>query len=308
MVNNVVRRRSTGLAGMAIMTIAALVIAGPWQFAVCAAGPILVRSGQCIAFLGDSITANGWNEPGGYVHLVVRGLAAQGIVVKPIPAGVSGNTSKDMLARLNRDVLSKKPNWMTLSCGVNDVWHGPVRGVLLPQYKRNITAIVARAQAAGIHVIILTATLIGENPHNADNRKLDHYNASLRRLARQRHCLLVDVSADEIAKLKALAHAPRLNNQLLTMDGVHPNPWGNVLFAKAILRSLGLNRDQLARAQKAWNTIPRAYWFHWSTMLSLAQFNALRAAAVQQHCSMDVLLNRAIKRGLAPLLKTPASH
>ncbi len=28
-----------------------------------------------------------------------------------------------MLARLDEAVISKKPQWMTLSCGVNDVWH-----------------------------------------------------------------------------------------------------------------------------------------------------------------------------------------
>ena len=51
-----------------------------------------------------------------------------------------------MLARLKRDVLDKKPQIMTLSCGVNDVGHGK-RGVELPDFKKNITAIVEQAQA-----------------------------------------------------------------------------------------------------------------------------------------------------------------
>ena len=37
---------------------------------------------------------------------------------------LAGHKSNDMLARLEADVLSKNPQWMTLSCGVNDVWHG----------------------------------------------------------------------------------------------------------------------------------------------------------------------------------------
>ena len=49
-----------------------------------------------------------------------------------MPAGISGHKSDQMLARLDKDVLSKKPQWMTLSCGVNDVWHGP-RGVPLDE-------------------------------------------------------------------------------------------------------------------------------------------------------------------------------
>ncbi len=107
---------------------------------------ILIHSGQKIAFLGDSITANGWNMAGGYVKLVVDGLAKEGVTVTPIPAGVSGNTSKDMLARLDRDVLSKQPDWMTLSCGVNDVWHTDASHVDLDAYKLNITSIVDQAR------------------------------------------------------------------------------------------------------------------------------------------------------------------
>src|SRR5258708_33052888 len=92
-----------------------------------------IQTGQKIAFMGDSITQNGWESPGGYVKLIVDGLAQVGINVTPIPAGVSGHKSNDMLARIDRDVISKKPDWMTLSCGVNDVWHG-AQGVDLESY------------------------------------------------------------------------------------------------------------------------------------------------------------------------------
>src|SRR4051812_47122584 len=104
------------------------------------AGEILVKNGDTIAFLGDSITAQGANSPSGYVRLVASGLAAHGIEITVIPAGVSGNKSDQMLARLEKDVLSKKPTWMTLSCGVNDVWHG-ANGIPLETYKKNITEI-----------------------------------------------------------------------------------------------------------------------------------------------------------------------
>lgn len=70
-----------------------------------------------------------------------------------------------MLARLEKDVLSKKPDGMTLSCGVNDVWHG-AREVKLEDYKQNITAIVDRAQAAGVKVMIRTSTMIKEDQKN----------------------------------------------------------------------------------------------------------------------------------------------
>ena len=46
-----------------------------------------------------------------------------------------------MLARLQKDVIDRHPDWVSISCGVNDVWHGE-RGVLLPDYKKNMTQIV----------------------------------------------------------------------------------------------------------------------------------------------------------------------
>lgn len=79
-----------------------------------------------------------------------------------IPARISGHKSNQMLDRLDKDVLAKKPDWMTLSCGVNDVWHG-TNGVPVDAYQKNITTIVDRAQSTGIRVMILTATMIREN-------------------------------------------------------------------------------------------------------------------------------------------------
>ena len=90
---------------------------------------ITVKSGEKIAFLGDSITQQG-NWESGYINLVMSALEANGIKAVKIPAGISGHKSNQMLARLERDVLKKKPQIMTLSCGVNDVWHGR-RGVSL---------------------------------------------------------------------------------------------------------------------------------------------------------------------------------
>ena len=103
---------------------------------------ITVKSGEKIAFLGDSITQQG-NWESGYINLVMSALEANGIKAVKIPAGISGHKSIQMLARLERDVLKKNPQIMTLSCGVNDVWHGK-RGVPLEDYRKNITEIVTR--------------------------------------------------------------------------------------------------------------------------------------------------------------------
>ena len=78
--------------------------------AVLQAAEIAVKDGQKIAFLGDSITANGWSNQTGYVNLTIAGLKANGIRVFAIPAGIGGHKSNQMLEHLKRDVLDKKPD------------------------------------------------------------------------------------------------------------------------------------------------------------------------------------------------------
>jgi len=206
---------------------------------------IAVTNGQKIAFMGDSITQGGVG-PQGYVTLVIRGLEANGVKAEMIPAGISGHKSNDMLARLENDVLKKKPDWMTLSCGVNDVWHG-ANGVPLDKYKENITNIVDQCMAAKVKVMILTSTMIGEDQPNANNQKLIAYNDFLRSLAKDKKCLLADLNADMQA---AIAKAgPDKKGNLLTADGVHMNPAGNVMMATGVLKGFGLSAAQIAKAQ-----------------------------------------------------------
>jgi lysophospholipase L1-like esterase len=229
-----------------------------------------VKAGETIAFLGDSITAGGARK-NGYITFVMDALNKQGLEVSRITAGKSGHKSNDMLARLEKDVLSKKPQWMTLSCGVNDVWHFKLRlgkrtftGVPLEDYKTNIRAVIDKAQAANITVMILTSTMIGEDPERELNRNLIPYNAFLREIAAEKDCLLADLSKDMHAALKEIPDAEgkarmfgepgyqRNIRNKLTTDGCHMNTLGNAMMAKGILRAFGLSEEKIAEAADAW--------------------------------------------------------
>jgi lysophospholipase L1-like esterase len=231
---------------------------------------IAVKSGEKIAFLGDSITQGGWSNPAGYVRLVIAGLEANGVKAEPVPAGISGHKSNQMLARLEKDVLSKKPQWMTLSCGVNDVWHG-ANGVPLndaaaaagtftsrpnePEkgtYEKNITQIINQAAAAGARPVVLTATVIKEDLGSPENAKLAPYNDFLRKLATEKKLPIADLNAqfqDRIKQLNALG------KNMLTTDGVHMNTDGNKLMATGILKAFGLNDAELKKAESAWKPL-----------------------------------------------------
>ena len=216
-----------------------------------------IKNGESLAFLGDSITQQGWTNPYGYLHLVGTALKSKGVEIKIIPAGISGHKSTNMNARMERDVVKKNPVWMTLSCGVNDVWHG-AHGVSLDRYKKEITSILDKADKAGIKVIILTATMIKEDAQNELNKKLIPYNEFLRQIARERKYLLADLNAD-MQKIVAESKAknPKYRGNFLTSDGVHMAGAGNEMMARGILKQFGMTDAELDKVkEEVWKKIP----------------------------------------------------
>jgi lysophospholipase L1-like esterase len=231
---------------------------------------LAVKSGEKIAFMGDSITQAGARK-NGYINLVMDALNKEGLKLTHVAAGKSGNKSNDMLARLDKSVISKNPDWMTLSCGVNDVWHFTLRlgtrtfeGVSLEDYKKNIRQIIDKAEAADIKVVILTSTMIGEDPEKETNITLAPYNDFLREIAKEKKLPLADLSKDMHAELKEIPDVagkakmfgdPKYQRKIqnkLTSDGCHMNKLGNIMMAKGILRAFGLSEKKIDAAEKSW--------------------------------------------------------
>ena len=214
-----------------------------------------------IVTLGDSITQGG-GQPGGYVWLLDRYLNAlyPGTPITVVNAGISGHKATDMQARFERDVLAARPQLVTISVGVNDVWHsfrdfkqrrdypdGSLpNGVPLPLYIEKLEAMVVAAKAAGIRVVLLTPTPIHENPASPENARLASYVGAMTALAARHQCTVVDLNAAMTRAIAALQReaGPRVN--VVTTDGVHLNAAGNQLVAWTILRALGVPAAALA--------------------------------------------------------------
>ncbi len=255
---------------------------------------ILIKNGQKIAFLGDSITAMGV-APSGYATQVIRGLEANGIKATLIGAGIGGNKSDQMLARLDSDVIARHPDWMTLSCGVNDIWVG----LPLDQYQRNITSIVEKAQAAKIKVIIFTATLVGENPAEPKNQQMLPYNAFLRQLAREKNCPLADLNDAERAAVIAARGGPQSKRgNVLTTEGIHMNALGNQVMALGVLKAMGLNDAQLKKAQDSWLDIPNLCAVELKGGLTMRQYERLDALAAKQNRPTSEVIGALVSQSL----------
>lgn len=82
-----------------------------------------------IVFAGDSVTDMGSEQPVGeglfdnvgrsYVRIIENMLVAYypELNIRITNSGTGGNTSRDLLARFERDVVSLEPNWVSICIG-----------------------------------------------------------------------------------------------------------------------------------------------------------------------------------------------
>jgi len=219
----------------------------------------LLQDGQVVVTLGNSITEMG-ESPDGYVSILRKTMA----VLHPdwkvyfVNSGIGGHKSTDMSDRFQRDVLQYYPAWVTISVGVNDVWHGflskqlnrpDLTPVPLDVYRSKVTGMIDQAKKQGIKVAIFTATVIKENLSSPENQALVPYNQALRAIARKQGCLLIDQDAAFRKVLDPRQKPGMADRGLLTTDGVHMMPEGNWLMARTALTAFGFRATQIDSAR-----------------------------------------------------------
>ncbi len=108
-----------------------------------------------IVCFGDSLTAGYGTEPGqSYPDALQKLLDAQGYHYHVVNAGVSGETSKDGLERVER-VAARHPKIVVLEFGGND----GLRGLPLEQTQSNLAAMIELLQRSGAQVALAGITL-----------------------------------------------------------------------------------------------------------------------------------------------------
>ena len=248
-----------------------------------------LKAGDRIVTLGDSIT-----QAGGYQALMQKVLARfyPDLRVEIVNAGIGGHKAPDMAARLQKDVIDKKPTIVTVSCGVNDVWHGfysPPRGVDLETYRRLMTQMVQQLKTnTSAAIYLLTPTIIHENLRGPENLKLEAYCQAVREIAQREGVHLVDLSAVFNLALRStqIGGAAEFHP---TSDGVHMKPAGDFLIAAAILQALEVPITQILEATDASQpAIPAddarlQYWGRWD------QRNARTTGAVTVNTGSTII-------------------
>ena len=143
--------------------------------------------------------------------------------------GVGGNTTAQMLARID-DVLDHEPTLVCLlTSGVND----NISGVAGETTRANLTAIFDACQAAGAIVICGTIPM-ATNITGGEITTLHQTNAWLQAQAGVRHGLIVVDVAEAVTDPTSGAWASTLTRD----SGVHPNALGAYAIARKFVAAL----------------------------------------------------------------------
>jgi lysophospholipase L1-like esterase len=205
--------------------------------------PVLLKKGDKIVFLGDSITQGG-GGPKGYVTLIKNALAEKhkDLGIEVINAGISGNKVPDLQRRLDKDVIARKPTLVVIYIGINDVWHGlndPAKGTSKEKFEEGLKEIIGKIQSAGASVVLCTPTVIGEKTgggNKADTR-LDEYSDISRKIAKDLKLPLCDLRKAFVDNLKE-SNKENKERGVLTSDTVHLNEAGNRVVAETMLKTI----------------------------------------------------------------------
>lgn len=187
-----------------------------------------------VIFLGDSLTAGlGLPADEAYPALLARQVPADGIPVRVLNAGVSGDTTAGGLRRLPW-LLAQHPVVVVVGLGGND----GLRGTQVAETEANLRRIVAEVRRNGARVLLLGMQI----PPNYGPDYTAAFAAIYPRIAHDLHVPLVPFL------LAGVGGVPGLNQP----DGIHPTAAGQRKVAanvKPYLEDLLRRKAAAAAAQ-----------------------------------------------------------
>ncbi|MDF1750277.1 MAG: arylesterase [Alphaproteobacteria bacterium] len=182
-----------------------------------------------ILALGDSLTAGyGLSKAESFPNKLEAALKKAGRDVRVINGGVSGDTSKGGLSRVDW-LFADKPELMILELGAND----GLRGLPPSETRKNLAAIIEKAQAAGVKVL-LTGMMA---PPNLGREYSEEFNAVFPGLAEEYNTLFYPFFLDGVVA----------DANLNQGDGMHPTGAGVDVIVTRILPIVQQALDDLGQ-------------------------------------------------------------
>ena len=153
-----------------------------------------------------------------------------------INLGHSGDTSRDLLARFDRDLTPLKPNITFIKIGGNDTGSDPDISTL--EFKSNMNQLVSKLRAIGSKVCLMTyhspiSKLYGEERV----RKLSRFMEVIREVASSEGTYLID----DLPTWEILRKEHPSIHQSLIQDEIHLNNLGNIFLGLSLIKKLNLD-------------------------------------------------------------------
>lgn len=198
---------------------------------------------QRIVFIGDSITQAGKMEDRegigyGYVRYIKDYFTINQPEALPtiFNKGINGNRITDLEQRWEADVLSLRPDLVSISIGINDVWRQldqPQLEQVTPAkfrtiYERLLEKVQNNTKAS---IFLMEPTVIEEAIEAKGNMLLKDYVTVI-------HDIAAKYGAEVVPTHQVfMEYLQKQNHQVLTTDGVHMNSAGNMLMAQTWLQT-----------------------------------------------------------------------
>ncbi len=207
----------------------------------------VLRDGDTVAFLGDSITAaRGYTKT--VEHYTLMRFPERN--VRFVNAGKGGDTTSGCVDRLERDVFSKGPTVVTVVFGVNDIgWGMKADDEHKQRYLDGIRNIIEQCKARKIRAIICSPAITAETPDKAESGFLQHMTDEGLALAKSLGAETIDLQRGmrkiqrRIVEANAAEKDKAKHTLLHVGDGVHLNELGHLAMAYAMLKGLGAPED-----------------------------------------------------------------
>jgi acyl-CoA thioesterase-1 len=183
-----------------------------------AEAPVAVADNRpVIVCFGDSLTAGYGTDLGqSYPDYLQTDLNAEGYKYRVVNEGISGNTTKDGVERLDR-VLALKPVVVVVEFGGND----GLRGLRIEDSRTNLDKIVGTLKASGTKVVLAGITLPPDYGPDYIKQFTDTYSM----LAAKYHVPLLPFLLKGVYGVDGMMQA----------DRIHATSAGNQVVAKSVL-------------------------------------------------------------------------
>jgi len=199
-----------------------------------------LKDGDRIIFFGDSLTElAGKEEPKehvtkGYVRIVRETLEEthKDLKLNIDWVATGGHTVPDLLKRVDKDVIARKPTIVVIQIGCNDA-----RRIPADLFRSSLEELIDKLQAAKIQVIQCTLTSVGEkyDGTNDADAKLEEFAAIEREVAKSKNVPINDLRQAFVAHWKE--HNPdNKPSGILTYDGNHFTDAGHQFVAEQMLK------------------------------------------------------------------------